>query len=267
MFDIQIYGSGSSGNCVLIASATTRILVDAGLTRKRLLKMGCELETIDALIVTHHHSDHCSPPLVQWFLDQGKLVILSEDTQTLLTEKRQIDFQLYPNCRSHPYQGPIGDIELVTIPQKHHDIINYACLMRTGDQLALYATDLDTLSPTDVGDGILHLPPVDHLLLEGNYDEEWLRHYIASAIEFIDPTVDSSRFTSDELAKWVRQNYRNMPRNFASGLFRAVQNMRHLSKQQARIYAAGHLKPGGVYYELHRSSQFYQAPDDWEINF
>src|ERR1051326_36279 len=54
--------SGSSGNAALMATDSTRILVDAGIRmlqlRKRLAAVGEELGRIDAILVTHEHSDH-----------------------------------------------------------------------------------------------------------------------------------------------------------------------------------------------------------------
>jgi phosphoribosyl 1,2-cyclic phosphodiesterase len=57
-----VLGSGSSGNCVLISSETTNVLVDAGLSAReilrRLCQVGVEPDKLDAILVTHEHSDH-----------------------------------------------------------------------------------------------------------------------------------------------------------------------------------------------------------------
>jgi phosphoribosyl 1,2-cyclic phosphodiesterase len=54
--------SGSSGNCLYIESGETRILVDAGISLRQIVlklrKLDVELSDIDAVIVTHEHSDH-----------------------------------------------------------------------------------------------------------------------------------------------------------------------------------------------------------------
>lgn len=55
-------GSGSSGNSTLLMTENTRILVDQGFSGKKLEKklasMGVEVETIDAVFISHHHGDH-----------------------------------------------------------------------------------------------------------------------------------------------------------------------------------------------------------------
>ncbi len=54
--------SGSNGNCYYIASQEDAILVDAGLscreTEKRLRRLGLTLKNVNAIFITHEHSDH-----------------------------------------------------------------------------------------------------------------------------------------------------------------------------------------------------------------
>lgn len=54
--------SGSSGNCIFIGSGDTNILVDVGISKKRielgLNSIGFSLKDIDAILITHEHSDH-----------------------------------------------------------------------------------------------------------------------------------------------------------------------------------------------------------------
>lgn len=64
--DVLVLGSGSSGNAVLVESAGTRVLVDAGLgprvCAERLRSLGVDLfpRGVDALVVTHEHGDHAA---------------------------------------------------------------------------------------------------------------------------------------------------------------------------------------------------------------
>jgi len=60
---VTILGSGSEGNALLLETAKTRILVDAGLSFRRLCARFEQLErevpeTVDAVLVTHAHGDH-----------------------------------------------------------------------------------------------------------------------------------------------------------------------------------------------------------------
>ena len=59
---ICVLGSGSKGNCTLVATEKTRLLVDAGLSRKetlaRLAAIGESADGLDAAVVSHEHTDH-----------------------------------------------------------------------------------------------------------------------------------------------------------------------------------------------------------------
>ncbi len=56
--------SGSSGNCIYVGSDTTHLLVDAGISKKRVEEgldtLGLSLQDIDGILITHEHSDHIS---------------------------------------------------------------------------------------------------------------------------------------------------------------------------------------------------------------
>ncbi len=62
MFKFCNLYSGSSGNCSLVETENTKILVDAGVTAKKiqdgLKECNVSLNQIDAIIITHEHSDH-----------------------------------------------------------------------------------------------------------------------------------------------------------------------------------------------------------------
>src|SRR4051812_36860205 len=57
----RILGSGSSGNAALLESDDTRVLVDAGFSARKLGEMlaeaGTSWDRIDAILLTHEHSD------------------------------------------------------------------------------------------------------------------------------------------------------------------------------------------------------------------
>ena len=61
-FQVSILASGSSGNSLYIESNKKRILVDAGLSGKKITSLldevGRKPEDLDAILVTHEHRDH-----------------------------------------------------------------------------------------------------------------------------------------------------------------------------------------------------------------
>ena len=56
--------SGSSGNCVYVGSDTTHLLMDVGISGKRIEaginELDLKMSDIDAIFITHEHADHIS---------------------------------------------------------------------------------------------------------------------------------------------------------------------------------------------------------------
>ena len=61
MFFCPLY-SGSSGNALFVQAGQTRVLIDAGKPGRTLTEalnlIGVEPESLDAILITHEHSDH-----------------------------------------------------------------------------------------------------------------------------------------------------------------------------------------------------------------
>jgi phosphoribosyl 1,2-cyclic phosphodiesterase len=62
MMRMTVLASGSKGNSTVISSSRTRVLVDAGLSCRELLRRmalaGEDPSTLDAILITHEHQDH-----------------------------------------------------------------------------------------------------------------------------------------------------------------------------------------------------------------
>ncbi len=60
---ISVLGSGSTGNAVLLVANGTRVLVDAGLSAREIVRrmamLGEDPNSLDGILVTHEHGDHC----------------------------------------------------------------------------------------------------------------------------------------------------------------------------------------------------------------
>lgn len=261
--DVQILASGSSGNAVVI---NHNIMIDAGITIRDFKSHN--LEDIDTLIISHAHGDHLQKPLTRHLLKKGVKAYFPASVIAKLIEEGMIDI---PPLLASKQITPINDeliikaheLTIRPLPQKHHDIVNYAFVFESDNHRLLYSTDLDTVEATDIGVGLLGQGMFDTILLEGNYDENYLREYIAYIVSLVPGEEHPDKFTNEELDSWVRSHYHILPQDVAQNAFRAIQNRRHLSKQQARAYAQTHLNEGGKYYEIHRSNMFYQKPEGW----
>ncbi|MDO5018353.1 MAG: MBL fold metallo-hydrolase [Lagierella massiliensis] len=110
--------SGSSGNSLLVETDKTRVLIDAGFTGKRLEKLitqaGILPDTIDAILVTHEHTDHVKGvgvmsrryniPIIAnketWIAMINKIGLI--DDNNILVFKNDYDFTL-KDLDIHPF--------------------------------------------------------------------------------------------------------------------------------------------------------------------
>jgi phosphoribosyl 1,2-cyclic phosphodiesterase len=166
-----VLASGSSGNAALIATENTRILIDAGLSMrelgKRLAATGEDLNRLDAVLITHEHSDHIAGlPVLARRLKKPCFL-------TRLTGPR-IDWGAGEPTLV-PFQAgaafSIGDIDVqsFSIPHDAVDPVGF-CFHAHGIRIGI-ATDLGYI-PESIK---YHLRRTDLLLLEANHDLDMLK--------------------------------------------------------------------------------------------
>ncbi len=119
---VCVLGSGSRGNSTLVATERTRLLIDAGLSRKetyaRLAAVGECADGFSALVISHEHNDHvCGLRMLA--LDLKVPVYISPATRDAMRWEGQI------NSFEHFNPGEkfaIGDVEVTpfTVP---HDAV------------------------------------------------------------------------------------------------------------------------------------------------
>ncbi len=167
-----VLGSGSKGNCTLIESGKTVLLIDAGFSgveiRRRLEKIGRTPEMITAILVTHEHNDHisgvgvlsrrCGLPVyanaATHLASEGKIGELSRRLEFATGESFAINgLQIHPFAVSHDTAEPVGFV------------------VSDGRNAVGYCTDTGRVTRLIAH----HLRRCQALILESNHDPQMLR--------------------------------------------------------------------------------------------
>src|SRR5438067_8279371 len=176
---ISVLASGSRGNTAMVCSASTRILVDAGIscreTFKRMKSAGEDPNSLSAIVITHEHCDHvyglatlAKKLSIPIFMTGATHQAWARSIRNATGEAPKISkLEIFP--AGHRFI--IGDIEVMpfTIPHDAADPVGFT-FHSEGVKVA-FATDLGYM-PASVRD---HLRRCDVLILESNHDVEMLR--------------------------------------------------------------------------------------------
>jgi phosphoribosyl 1,2-cyclic phosphodiesterase len=171
--------SGSRGNCAVVASACTRILVDAGIscreTFKRMRVLGEDPLALSAIVITHEHSDHvyglamlAKKLRIPVFMTGATHQAWARAQRNEKGERPRLDkFEAFE--AGHRFQ--VGDIEVrpFTIPHDAADPVGFT-FSAEGAKVG-FVTDLGCLQ-ANVKDS---LKRCDVLVIESNHDLEMLR--------------------------------------------------------------------------------------------
>ena len=165
--------SGSSGNCALVSCGGTRLLLDAGISARRIttaLKgLGVDPASLSGVLVTHEHSDHVSG-LATLTKQLGLPVYATAPTLRQLCCR--IPF-LEGLCRDFaPGDGfPVGELWVASFPTSHDAACSVGYTL-TGDGCKVAsATDLGRLTPEVLN----AVRGCDLLVCESNHDVDWVR--------------------------------------------------------------------------------------------
>src|SRR5271170_5964908 len=128
MLRFTILGSGSSGNCAYLETDTTRLLVDAGFSGRqietRLATIGRSLSDVQAIFITHEHSDHvCGLPVL------AKRHAIPVYCNRLTAEVLAPDMPAFTNWRLFESGATVelGDLEInsFSVPHDAYDPVGF----------------------------------------------------------------------------------------------------------------------------------------------
>ncbi len=165
--------SGSSGNCIYVETANVRLLFDAGLSgldaERRLAAKGRDIRAVDAIIISHDHSDHVrhAGTLHRKY---GLPLYMTRDTLDVSIARHRLG--RLSDVRHFNAGDPIKieDVTIRTIPTPHDGADGVVFAVECGGKRLGIMTDLG-----HIFDGLRHeISHLDAVFIESNYDPTML---------------------------------------------------------------------------------------------
>ena len=164
-------GSGSEGNGLVVEAGSTRLMIDCGFgvrdTAARLARIGIAPDSLDAIVVTHEHSDHVGG-VPAFAARHGIPIWLSFGTLSNVSERLANVAHVY-GFDSHD-RFVVGDLEVLPFPVPHDAREPVQFVVTDGEWKLGVLTDLGMSTPYVEAS----LTRCDALVLECNHDLDLL---------------------------------------------------------------------------------------------
>ncbi|MDD7182589.1 MBL fold metallo-hydrolase [Peptostreptococcus porci] len=167
-------GSGSSGNCHYVGYKNTNILIDAGLSGKKIIEglqdIDVDAKNLNGILITHEHVDHIKGVGI---LSRKFNLPIFANYNTWMSIRDKIgkvdenNIIIFENDKSYS----INDIAIKPFSITHDavDPVGYSMINERGEKLSI-ATDTGQITDT-IRENVLDSKLV---VLESNYDKEML---------------------------------------------------------------------------------------------
>jgi len=177
--EFQILGSSSGGNCALLQTGQTKVLVDVGFSAKRigclLESVGESLDAIDAVFLTHEHSDHAQG--IRGLAKRADLpVFANRDTADAVQAKatKPVNWKVFQTGTDFTFRDL--KVRSFALPHDAYDPVGFT--FNWGEEGDLFTPPRSLAWVTDLGyvpEHVKeHIRHVQTLVIEANYDEELL---------------------------------------------------------------------------------------------
>ena len=165
--------SGSNGNCLYVEAGGVRLLIDAGISgisaERRLATHGRDIRDVDALLISHDHTDHISHAGI-FQRKYGMPVHVTKRTLAAAEQRKKLG-RLHTVCYFRPGGSlNFGGVRVETVPTAHDATEGVGFIIDDGSKRLGILTDLghvfEGLSDT--------VSTLDALFIESNYDPRML---------------------------------------------------------------------------------------------
>ena len=170
---IVTFASGSTGNCCLVSDGGVNVLIDAGISARRIVQglgvLGLAPQDVCRVLITHEHSDHISglPVLVK---RTGMRIFAPSELGEVL---KRVKPELSESIDYIPPDGGlcVGDVRITAFPTPHDASASFGYRIE-GSEVVAVATDTGHIS-----DELLEgLQGADTVVIGANHDKVMLKN-------------------------------------------------------------------------------------------
>lgn len=167
---VAVLASGSKGNAAYIELDGVRLLIDAGISARRITRsladLGVDAASLDGVFVTHEHSDHIKG--LPTLLKQYRLPLFAPPaTLRAIGESLAVPEDTFAPLTGNVMLGSVAVKSFSTL----HDAASPVGYAVCGSEKCALATDLGFLT----NDVMAAIEGSDVLILEANHDRELLQ--------------------------------------------------------------------------------------------
>jgi len=174
-FQLCSLASGSSGNCYFVGSSQEGILIDAGISARRIRKIleeiGVGLPLIRGILITHDHIDHIKGLTILTRKHNLPVYCTAGTWKGILRNRTTFDIEPMMHVQVNPGEKfSLAGFTIEAFPVSHdaHDSVGYH--IANSQKSITIATDLGHIGPQAAH----FLSKADVMVVESNYDEEML---------------------------------------------------------------------------------------------
>lgn len=239
-----VLGSGSTGNAVLISAGKTNILVDAGLSAKELLRRmtaaGIDASQLDAVLITHEHSDHAGGLRVLLNTLTCPVFISGETREAYLREKKNVSNN-EPVKRAETIKNRtveiesnkdfrIGEIDFEPFCVPHDAADNFGFIAKFAGVKTAVVLDLGHLTVLVKE----KLQNCDGIVIESNHSRDMLKTCAIYSWDLKQRIASrTGHLSNEDLSDWLTAEFDGAARHIVLAHLSQRANEPHLAKLMA----------------------------------
>ena len=166
--------SGSSGNSILLGSEKTKILIDAGLSGKKIIdglqEVGQNPNEIDGIFITHEHSDHIKGAGI---LSRKFNIPIYANELTWKAMEKSLGKIKEENIKIMPKRSTmsLNDLDITSFNTPHDSVASTGYTIKHKGKSASIATDIGTFTE----EILRNIRESEVILLESNHDVQMVK--------------------------------------------------------------------------------------------